>query len=101
VGLSTHCPEQALKAVDMGADYIGVGPVFETPTKPGRKSVGLDYVSWAKANIDIPWFAIGGINLENVDEVIEAGANRIAVVRAVINAESPQEAALLLRKKLG
>jgi thiamine-phosphate pyrophosphorylase len=90
VGISTHSPEQAQKAVEDGADYIGVGPVFETPTKPGRKSVGLEYVSWASENVNIPWFAIGGINLENVTDVVKAGASRIAVVRAIINAESPE-----------
>lgn len=93
IGLSTHAPEQAKKAVEVGADYIGVGPVFETPTKPGRKSVGLEYVEWASKNIDIPWFAIGGINLENVDEVTATGAERIAVVRAIINADSPENIA--------
>lgn len=93
VGLSTHSPEQALKAVELGADYIGVGPVFETPTKPGRKSVGLEYVEWASENIEIPWYAIGGINLENTNEVISAGASRIAVVRAIINAPSPASVA--------
>jgi thiamine-phosphate pyrophosphorylase len=100
IGLSTHSPEQAQKAVEDGADYIGVGPVFETPTKPGRKSVGLEYVTWASQNIDIPWYAIGGINLENTQEVIEAGASRLAVVRAIINADNPEISANLFLKKL-
>ena len=90
IGISTHSPDQALKAVTSGADYIGVGPVFETPTKPGRKAVGLDYVNWASKNINIPWFAIGGIDLDNINLVIEAGAERIAVVRAIINADNPE-----------
>ena len=94
VGISTHAPEQAEKAVASGADYIGVGPVFETPTKPGKKSVGLEYVEWASKNVSIPWFAIGGINTENLFEVIKAGASRIAVVRAIINAEIPEASAL-------
>lgn len=93
IGISTHSPEQAQNALKLGADYIGVGPVFETPTKPGREAVSLDYVEWAASNVDIPWFAIGGINLENVDDVIKAGAKRIAVVRAIINAENPEESA--------
>jgi thiamine-phosphate pyrophosphorylase len=93
IGVSTHAPEQALKAVMDGADYIGAGPVFTTPTKPGRQSVGLEYVKWVSENIDIPAFAIGGIHLINVHEVIEAGARRIAVVRAIINAPSPEKAA--------
>ena len=100
VGISTHSPEQAQKAVESGADYIGVGPVFETPTKPGRKSVGLEYVEWAAGNVDIPWFAIGGINTENVSEVINAGAKRIAVVRAVINAPNPSGAAEIFIENL-
>jgi len=93
IGISTHAPEQAEKAVISGADYIGVGPVFETPTKPGRKSVGLEYVEWVSKNVNIPWFAIGGINTENVSEVINSGASRIAVVRAIINAEKPDVSA--------
>lgn len=93
VGISTHAPEQALKAVEDGADYIGIGPVFSTPTKPGRIPVGLEYVKWASENIEIPAFAIGGINEDNFQQVLDAGAKRIAVVRAIINAESPQTVA--------
>ncbi len=100
VGISTHAPEQALKAVADGADYIGVGPVFATPTKEGRIPVGLDYVKWASENIDIPAFAIGGIDEENIDEVLNAGAKRVAVVRAIINAKSPQKAAQSFCKTL-
>lgn len=100
VGVSTHAPEQALKAVADGADYIGVGPVFATPTKEGRIPVGLDYVKWVSENIDIPAFAIGGINEENVEEVITAGAKRIAVVRAIINAGSPEKAVEKFLSKL-
>lgn len=90
VGISTHAPEQALKAVKDGADYIGVGPVFTTPTKPGRASVGLEYVKWASENIEIPFFAIGGIDLSNVNDVISSGAKKVAVVRAIINSDSPE-----------
>lgn len=93
VGVSTHAPEQALDAVKDGADYIGIGPVFATPTKEGRTPVGLDYITWASQNIDIPAFAIGGINEDNVNEVLKAGAKRIAAVRAIINADSPEKAA--------
>lgn len=93
VGVSTHAPEQALKAVEEGADYIGVGPVFATPTKQGRIPVGLEYVKWASENISIPAFAIGGIDLQNVTEVLDFGIKKVAVVRAIINAESPQKAA--------
>lgn len=100
VGISTHCPEQAIKAVESGADYIGVGPVFTTPTKPGRLAVGLEYVKWASKNIDIPWFAIGGIDLSNIDQVTDSGAKRIAVVRAIINADSPEKATKSFLEKL-
>lgn len=93
IGLSTHCPEQAQKAVAQGADYIGVGPIFTTPTKPGRTAVTTDYAAWVSQNIDIPWYAIGGIDLENIQEVLDAGATRVAVVRAIINAKSPSGAA--------
>ena len=93
IGISTHAPEQAQKAVNDGADYIGMGPVFTTPTKPGRPSVGLEYAKWVSENIKIPAFAIGGIDLTNVQDVINAGAKKIAVVRAIINSDSPERAA--------
>lgn len=100
VGVSTHKPEQAIKAQEDGADYIGVGPIFETPTKQGRQAVGLAYVDWAKEHINIPFFAIGGIDLENVDDVISAGAGRVAVVRAIINQQSPESSAKSFLEKL-
>lgn len=91
IGISTHCPDDAIKAQKDGADYIGVGPVFKTPTKPGRIPVGLEYVKWASENINIPFFAIGSIEPDNIDEVIKAGASRIAVVRAIMNSDNPKE----------
>lgn len=100
VGISTHAPEQASKAVEDGADYIGVGPVFATPTKQGKTPVGLEYVKWASENIEIPAFAIGGINLENCEQVFEAGLKRIAIVRAIINADSPQKITEKILEKL-
>ena len=93
VGVSTHEPKHALKALEDGADYIGVGPVFATPTKEGKTPVGLEYVKWASENVQIPFFAIGGIDEENVSQVVEAGAKKIAVVRAIINAQNPAKAA--------
>ncbi|MBG86114.1 MAG: thiamine phosphate synthase [Verrucomicrobiales bacterium] len=86
LGLSTHTPDQAERALRAGPDYIAIGPVFATPTKPGRPPVTLDYVRWAKQNVGIPWFAIGGINMQNIDKVLEAGARRICVVSAILNA---------------
>jgi len=86
LGLSSHAPDQAQRAVAAGADYIAIGPVFATGTKPGREPVTLDYVRWAAANVTIPWFAIGGISLGNIDDVIAAGGRRICVVSAILNA---------------
>jgi thiamine-phosphate pyrophosphorylase len=86
LGLSTHAPAQAERAVAAGAAYIAVGPVYATGTKPTAKPVTLDYVKWAAANVTIPWFAIGGINLENLDGVLAAGARRVCVVAAILNA---------------
>ena len=100
VGVSTHAPEQALRAVEDGADYIGAGPVFATPTKEGRTPVGLEYIKWVSENIEIPAFAIGGIDDQNVEQVLDAGAKRIAVVRAIINSKSPQKSAEKFLEKI-
>lgn len=97
VGLSTHAPEEIDTAE---ADYIGVGPVHATPTKEGRPAVGLELVRYAAAHARQPWFAIGGIDETNVAEVVAAGAERIAVVRAIENAADPGAAAARLRSAL-
>ena len=86
IGLSTHAPEQAQRALAAGADYIAIGPVYPTGTKPTAKPVTLEYVKWAANNVTVPWFAIGGINLQNLDDVLAAGARRICVVSAILNA---------------
>ncbi len=87
VGRSTHSLAQAVDAVREGADYIGVGPVYATPTKPGRPAVGLGLVrTVAEAGIALPWFAIGGIDAGILGDVVAAGARRVAVVRAVCGA---------------
>ena len=80
IGLSTHSPEQAKRALAAGPDYIAIGPVYATGTKPMAKPVTLEYVRWAAVNVNIPWFAIGGINLRTLDEVLAAGARRICVI---------------------
>jgi thiamine-phosphate pyrophosphorylase len=98
VGLSTHSPEQVAGAA--GVDYIGVGPVYATPTKPGRPPVGLETVGYAAANCALPFFAIGGIDTTNVGAVRDAGARRIAVVRALTDARNPESAARALRATL-
>ena len=100
IGRSTHSPEQALEAQKEGADYIGVGPIFKTPTKPGLEPVGLRLVSFAAKNISIPFVAIGGIEASNVARVREAGARTVAVVRAVMSAEDPRNAAAQIRRAL-
>jgi len=100
VGLSTHAPAQAERAIAAGADYIAVGPVYATGTKPTAKPVTLDYVKWAAANVKIPWFAIGGINLENLDTVLAAGARRIGVVSAILNATDITEACQIFKNRL-
>ncbi len=100
LGLSTHAPAQALRAVAAGPDYIAIGPVYATGTKPDAKPVTLDYVRWAAANVQIPWFAIGGINLENVDAVLAAGASRICVVSAILNAPDIAKACRRFRQHL-
>ena len=97
VGLSTHAPRE-VDAAD--ADYIGVGPVFATPTKEGRPAVGLELVRYAAERARSPWFAIGGIDATNVGEVVAAGARRIAVVRAIGDAGDPERAAAVLRAAL-
>src|ERR1700744_1674523 len=83
IGLSTHAPAQAQRAVDAGADYVAIGPIYATGTKPAAKPVTLDYVRWASANVRIPWFAIGGINLQTIDAVLAAGAKRVCIVSAI------------------
>ncbi len=86
IGLSTHAPAQAQRAIDAGADYLAIGPIYPTGTKPTAKPVTLEYVKWAAQNVQVPWFAIGGINLHNLDDVLAAGAIRICVVSAILNA---------------
>ena len=96
-GLSTHAPAE-IDAAD--ADYIGVGPVYETPTKAGRAAVGLELVRYAAEHARVPWFAIGGIDASNVRDVVAAGAERVAVVRAIGDAPDPEAAARELRDAL-
>lgn len=101
IGLSTHAPPQAERAIAAGADYIAIGPIYATSTKPTAKPVTLDYVRWAAANVRVPWFAIGGINLQNLDAVLAAGARRICVVSAILNAPDVPAACREFRRRLG
>jgi thiamine-phosphate pyrophosphorylase len=102
VGLSTHSPAQLDAALaSSSADELSVGPVWETPTKEGRPAAGLEYVRYAASHAgERPWFAIGGIDVGNVRDVIEAGASRIVVVRALRDASDPRAAAEALRVAL-
>jgi thiamine-phosphate pyrophosphorylase len=100
IGLSTHAPTQAQRAVAAGADYIAIGPIFATGTKPTAKPVTLDYVRWAAENIKTPWFAIGGINLHNIADVLAAGATRICVVSAILNSPDVAKACAEFKRKL-
>ncbi|HTZ85029.1 MAG TPA: thiamine phosphate synthase [Solirubrobacteraceae bacterium] len=103
IGLSTHAPRE-IDAAESTApdgtplvDYIGVGPVHETPTKPGRPAVGTELVAYAADNAKVPFFAIGGLDGANLHEVLAAGATRAVVLRAIANAEDPENAARELR----
>jgi thiamine-phosphate pyrophosphorylase len=96
IGLSTHSREQIDGA--RGADYISVGPVWETPTKEGRPAVGLELVQYAARQAPLPFYAIGGIDPSNAREVVDAGAQRLCVVRAIRDADDPAEAAAQLRR---
>jgi len=100
IGLSTHAPEQAQRAIAANPAYIAIGPVYATGTKPTAKPVTLEYVRWAAANVTIPWFAIGGINLQTIDDVLAAGAERICVVSAILNADDVAKACAEFRRKL-
>lgn len=89
VGRSTTNPTELQRALDEGADYIGVGPVHETPTKPGKAAAGNEYVRYAAQHATMPWFTIGGLNADNLGPTLAAGATRVAVVRALMAAEDP------------
>ena len=102
VGLSTHSLDQARSAQRDGVDYIGVGPVFPTATKPGVAAVGLDLVRAVSRapEVTVPFFAIGGITVENVDRVLAAGATRVAVVSAILTANDATTAAAVFKERI-
>lgn len=86
IGKSTHSLAQALNAVEQGADYIGFGPLFSTPTKPGRPAIGLADIAEVHRNVSLPIFCIGGIKRENLEQVLNAGAKRVVVVSGILQA---------------
>ena len=102
VGRSTHDPAQVGAAAgEPGVDYFCVGPTWPTPTKPGRPAPGLDLTRYAAGlGTSRPWFAIGGIDLDNLEEVLAAGATRVVVVRALTEAADPQAAARAFKARL-
>ena len=102
IGRSTHDVAQVeAAAIEEGVDYFCVGPCWPTPTKPGRPAPGLDLVRHAASlRVDRPWFAIGGIDLSNLDEVVDAGARRVVVVRAITDADDPGAAASEFARRL-
>ncbi len=100
IGLSTHTPAEVDAADPELVDYIGVGPVHATPTKPGRPAVGLELVRHACEHARVPFFAIGGLDAGNLGEVLQAGASRVCVLRAVSDAADPEAAARVLRDVL-
>jgi thiamine-phosphate pyrophosphorylase len=89
IGRSTTNPAEMQRAIDEKADYIGVGPVYETPTKAGKSAAGHEYVRYAATHAPMPWYAIGGIDATNIDSVLEAGAQGVSVVRAIMQAPDP------------
>jgi thiamine-phosphate pyrophosphorylase len=97
IGLSTHSEEQIAASAEAPVNYISVGPIWETPTKQGRPAVGLELISHAASQAPHPFFAIGGIDSSNAAQVVEAGARRLCVVRAIRDAEDPTAAAETLR----
>jgi thiamine-phosphate pyrophosphorylase len=100
IGLSTHAPEQAERAIAAGADYVAIGPIYATGTKPTAKPVTLEYIRWANQHVHVPWFAIGGVNLQTLDEVFAAGAKRFCIVSAILNAPDVAGACQAFRKRI-
>lgn len=100
IGVSTHNLEQARDAREKGADYIGVGPIYGTPTKPEYEAVSCELIREVKDNIEIPFVAIGGINKDNINDVVHAGAERVAVVRALFSDENVFLEAKTLKRML-
>ena len=100
VGRSTTNPAEMDRAIQENADYIGVGPIFETPTKVGKQAVGFDYIHYAIEHAPMPWYTIGGIDADNLAEIVENGASRAAIVRAIMTAEHPTQVTQSLKKIL-
>lgn len=100
IGISCHNVDQALKAQEEGADYIGIGPVYGSATKPGCRAIGLNALRRLKNRINIPYFAIGGINTGNIEEILDTGCRRVAVCKAILGDIHPAQAAKHLSGRL-
>ncbi|MGE4618394.1 MAG: thiamine phosphate synthase [Planctomycetota bacterium] len=100
IGLSTHGPQQAAAAASVGADYIGIGPIFETKTKQHRTAVGTGYIEQARQVCELPGYAIGHVDSDTIDQVLAAGATRIAVCTGIIDRSDPADSARFLSQKL-
>lgn len=100
IGVSTHSVEEAIKAEEDGADYIAIGPVFNTPTKPELVPVGIDVVREVVESVDLPVFSIGGINPDNIDRLLKIGVERVVVCSAVLEADDIEERCKKLKKSL-
>ena len=101
IGRSTHSFDQAVEAENQGADYIGFGPLYPTPTKPGRPAIGLDDIRKVHQSVAIPIFCIGGINLQTLDQVVAAGAKRVVIVSALLKANDIAHYAATAKAMLG
>ena len=101
IGRSTHSFDQAVEAENQGADYIGFGPLYPTPTKPGRPAIGLDDIRKVHQSVSIPIFCIGGINLKTLDQVVAAGAKRVVIVSALLKANDIAHYAATAKAMLG
>ena len=100
IGISTENIDQAKEAEKHGADYVGIGPIFDTLTKKIEKPIGLEIIKQAEKNLKVPFFPIGGINLENIDQVFRAGSRRLAVGSAVISANDVKSATKRLSERI-
>ena len=101
IGKSTHSVEQAVAAAESGADYIGFGPLYPTPTKAGRPAIGLEQIRHVHELLDIPIFCIGGVKLENLGAVLEAGAKRVVIVSGILHAANLPGYCREVRARLG
>lgn len=100
IGVSVHCSEEITAAIALGADYVSLGPVFESFVETDKTPIGQELLKWAKNNINIPWYAFDEINGQNVGDVLGAGATRIVVGKEIMNAKSPEDVSRNLKKLL-